>query len=577
MFRTRTLPPLFLALATLALLPLPAPAAANSGGTPLAPLPPPLAVDAELAALGRLLFADSRLSGDTSLSCSSCHLAGKGWADGLALAGGYPGALYFRNTPTVVNSAYQRHAYWDGRLNFADLDTVVRDHIAEAHFMQADGRLVSERLRQAPGYTERFQALFGSEPRYGGILKSISAYLRSLRAETALDRHLRGEASLPAAAARGLGLFTGKAGCSACHGGALLTDGAFRASGAPGNEDIWRVPERHETCTRRSEMRLILLLGLLALTALPLRAGDIDFSGVSFLEYNRQLDGTAEDGTDAFDVKRVYLTAKTQLGEHSYFRYTTDIGRFNGNSSLAIRTKYAYFGWKPQGGGEFRFGLVGLPWNGSEDKMWNHRFAHKSVGDLEKWLDSADFGALWTQTTDSGFFYTLYIANGEGYTGSPSGTGEVYGAYTGFRFDNGLEIAGFHQDGEEAGSPETDRQRTLGRIAYRADSWLIAAVMGTGEGFGSADDTELGGFWVYGSVDIAEDWDFFWRWAETENDPVGAGNSVEKSALIFGLTRQLDDNLRAALDVSLATFDDKTDPTRADEDTFYVHFEAKLK
>ena len=33
----------------------------------------PIEVKKELAALGKRLFYDTRLSGDTSLSCSSCH------------------------------------------------------------------------------------------------------------------------------------------------------------------------------------------------------------------------------------------------------------------------------------------------------------------------------------------------------------------------------------------------------------------------------------------------------------------------------------------------------------------------
>ena len=42
----------------------------------------------------------------------------------------------------------------------SDLPTVVRDHISEAHFMQADGRLVVERMRQIPEYERRFEEAF---------------------------------------------------------------------------------------------------------------------------------------------------------------------------------------------------------------------------------------------------------------------------------------------------------------------------------------------------------------------------------------------------------------------------------
>lgn len=45
----------------------------------LAPLPDPREVDAARAELGRHLFFDNRLSGDTSVSCASCHDPAQGW------------------------------------------------------------------------------------------------------------------------------------------------------------------------------------------------------------------------------------------------------------------------------------------------------------------------------------------------------------------------------------------------------------------------------------------------------------------------------------------------------------------
>jgi len=102
----------------------------------LAPLPAAPTVDTAKAELGRLLFFDNRLSGDDTLACATCHDPGHNWADGKALSDGYPGSLYFRNTPTVLNASLGEHAYWDGRLPMSDLQTLVRDHIAEAHFMQ---------------------------------------------------------------------------------------------------------------------------------------------------------------------------------------------------------------------------------------------------------------------------------------------------------------------------------------------------------------------------------------------------------------------------------------------------------
>lgn len=218
----------------------------------LAAMPPPSAVDPRQAALGRLLFFDVRLSGDGSTSCATCHQPDRAFAGSDALSPGYRGTQYFRNAPSAMNAAHRRFLYWDGRIAGADLPTLVRDHLSEHHFMAADGRLVIERLRQIPKYADRFRHVFGSDVSYGKILNAVAAYVRTLDSHgAALDRYLAGNRSaLSSPAARGLGLFQGKAACIRCHSGPLLSDGAFHRTGVPENHDVFAEPERHITFRR---------------------------------------------------------------------------------------------------------------------------------------------------------------------------------------------------------------------------------------------------------------------------------------------------------------------------------------
>lgn len=228
-------------------------AKAQNEPRPLAALPSlgktldPVQVD-----LGRQLFFDPRLSGDATISCSTCHSPEHGWADGLPLSKGYPGTRYFRNTPTVVNAALGRLMYWDGRLPSSDLPTLVRDHISEAHFLQADGRLAIERMRQVPKYEQQFNSAFGGEPTYGRILNSVAAFVSSLTSQhVPFDKFLAGdESAISGEAKRGLELFKGKAGCIQCHDGAMLSDGKFHSLGLKANPEIFQDPLRHVTFRR---------------------------------------------------------------------------------------------------------------------------------------------------------------------------------------------------------------------------------------------------------------------------------------------------------------------------------------
>jgi cytochrome c peroxidase len=218
---------------------------------PFAPLPREPADDAQIA-LGRYLFFDSRLSGNNSLSCATCHQPDVAFTEGEALSRGYPSTRYFRNVPTLLNTVYADRLYWDGRMDGADMPTLVRDHLTEAHFMSMDGRLMVERLNQVPAYVELFEEAYGGGPGFGAVLNAIAAYVGSLNSPpTAYDRYLDGEgAALSEDAQAGLALFEGDAGCSGCHAGPTLSDYAYYNTGVGTDPAIFDDPERHLTFRR---------------------------------------------------------------------------------------------------------------------------------------------------------------------------------------------------------------------------------------------------------------------------------------------------------------------------------------
>ena len=215
--------------------------------------PPTTYSDAQVL-LGKYLFFDPRLSGDANVSCASCHQPEQAWANGQALSDGYTGTLYFRNAPTVMNTAFLDYLYWDGRMDGSDMPTLVRDHLTEAHFMNTDGRLMVERIKQVPEYVQLFQDAYGANPSFGRTLNAITAYVQSLNSgPSPYDLYLAGdENALSPEAQAGLALFEGRAGCSTCHTGPTFSDNNFYAysTPVPENPDIWADPLRHITFRR---------------------------------------------------------------------------------------------------------------------------------------------------------------------------------------------------------------------------------------------------------------------------------------------------------------------------------------
>lgn len=202
----------------------------------------PIEVKRELADLGKRLFYDTRLSGDTSLSCSSCHQPDKAFTDGEPLSTAYTGSEHFRNTPTLANVGHRTAWFHDGRLG-TNLNDVTRESITETYFMNMDMRIMQERLKQDPVYVEMFETAGKGEPSNGGARSAIQEFLKSISSSgSPFDT-----GNLSASAKAGFELFKGKAGCAQCHTGPRFTDDAPHNTGVPENPAIWSDPDRHVT------------------------------------------------------------------------------------------------------------------------------------------------------------------------------------------------------------------------------------------------------------------------------------------------------------------------------------------
>jgi cytochrome c peroxidase len=208
---------------------------------------PPKSYDDAQVLLGKYLFFDPRLSADATMSCASCHQPDLAWANSDELSAGYTGTKYFRNAQSIMNSVFLDYLYWDGRMDGADMPTLVRDHITEAHFMNSDGRLMVERVKQVPEYVQLFQVVFGDNPSFGKVLNAVTAYVHSINSgETAYDLYMAGdESALSGDQIAGLELFNGEAGCAECHNGPAFTDNNFYVNDIPENIEIWSDPLRH--------------------------------------------------------------------------------------------------------------------------------------------------------------------------------------------------------------------------------------------------------------------------------------------------------------------------------------------
>ncbi len=190
----------------------------------------------EKIALGKQLYFDGRLSADNKVSCATCHDPAKGFSNGDQFATGVEGQKGGRNSPTVINSAYGRLQFWDGRAK--SLEDQALGPVQNPIEMKMTLDDVVKKLNQIEGYKKQFQQVFGTDVTSDGMAKAIAAYERTvLSGDAPYDKFKAGDkAALSEAAQRGMKLFFGKANCSACHAGASFTDNAFHNIGVPGTD-----------------------------------------------------------------------------------------------------------------------------------------------------------------------------------------------------------------------------------------------------------------------------------------------------------------------------------------------------
>lgn len=211
-----------------------------------------VADDPEAAKLGHQLFFDERLSSNGKVSCASCHQPDRDFQDGTALARGV--GTTNRRTMPVAGTAFSPFLFWDGRKDsqwaqaLGPLESPVEHGGSRAQY----AHVIAEHYRPA------YERVFGALPDlsrdrdavtrvFVNIGKAMAAYERRIQhAPSRFDRYVDALITTGRPPAdilshdevAGLRLFVGKANCTQCHNGPLLTNNEFHNTGVPANPSV---------------------------------------------------------------------------------------------------------------------------------------------------------------------------------------------------------------------------------------------------------------------------------------------------------------------------------------------------
>jgi cytochrome c peroxidase len=182
--------------------------------------------------LGRRLFYDTRLSGNDTMSCATCHQQARAFTDGRAHAVGSTGESHPRSTMSLTNVAYNASYGWaDATIRSLEKQMHVpmfNEHPIEMGLRGRESE-VEGRFNRADDL-ELFRAAFPDERTpigFPNIIRAIAAFERVLvSGSSPLDRYLYRDdrSALSASATRGMKLFfSDRLACGRCHSGFNLS------------------------------------------------------------------------------------------------------------------------------------------------------------------------------------------------------------------------------------------------------------------------------------------------------------------------------------------------------------------
>jgi cytochrome c peroxidase len=216
------------------LLPLAMYAAAEPLDEPLKPLPVAPVQDARHVQLGRQLFSETRMSGNNTLSCASCHNLSKGGADDKPFSTGFDGQAVEVNTPTVFNASLNFIQFWNGRVD--TLEDQVKEVVVSHVEMGNTWQNVVTTLSDDATYSADFKKAYTDGVTARNVQNALASYEKTLLTPNSrFDQYLNGNTDILTLEEKyGYQRFKSY-GCIACHQGVNIGGNMFQKFGVMGD------------------------------------------------------------------------------------------------------------------------------------------------------------------------------------------------------------------------------------------------------------------------------------------------------------------------------------------------------
>lgn len=210
-------------------------AAEEFANEPVRPVPDAVEHDTRKAELGFQLYHDTRLSGNNTISCASCHDIHTAGVDNLRFSDGIYDQMGGINAPTVYNAVFNFVQFWDGRAETLAAQAAGPPtnpvEMGSASFDE-----IVERLAADNDFAAKFNAVYPEGLSEATITDAIAQYEHTLiTPNSAFDRYLKGDKeALTADEIEGYRLFK-QYNCATCHAGVNMGGLSYELMGQRNN------------------------------------------------------------------------------------------------------------------------------------------------------------------------------------------------------------------------------------------------------------------------------------------------------------------------------------------------------
>ena len=196
----------------------------------IVPIPENAPFNKQKAKIGELLFFDTSLSKDNTVSCASCHNPAEGWSDSRKVSIGVYGRKGIVQSATVLNARFNFRQMWEGSCK--DLKQQMNLPIHNPVEMNMSNALIEKRVNASKIYKKLFKKVYHKNYiTYDMVTDAIAEFEKALYTpDCKFDLYLKGKAKLSESEKKGYMLFK-KYGCVICHNGVNVGGNSFQKIG----------------------------------------------------------------------------------------------------------------------------------------------------------------------------------------------------------------------------------------------------------------------------------------------------------------------------------------------------------